>query len=155
MAMQASTAVPGLKKPVEIGEHLYCDGGLVCNLPIQHVREMGADFVIAINIDEYLTDVPISKFRKAGSMSQQALRIQLASEDDQSVYKADVSLHPDTTGITLISRKKSDAVHGIDAGIKAARDAMPEIRQKLLARGVVLSPPKPKVSSNPAGDSAK
>lgn len=146
-ALQASTAVPGLKKPVQIGDHLYCDGGLVCNVPTRHVREMGADFIIAINIDEYLPDVPLKTFRKAGSMSQQALRIQLATEDDVSCKAADIFLHPDTTGITLISRKKSDAQRGIEAGVKAAREAMPEIKRKLLERGIVLKPAGSKIST--------
>jgi NTE family protein len=146
-ALQASTAVPGLKKPVQIGEQLYCDGGLVCNVPTRHVREMGADFIIAVNIDEFLPEVPLKTFRKAGSMSTQALKIQLATEDDTSCKAADVFLHPDTTGITLISRKKSDAQRGIEAGIKAAREAMPEIKRKLLAVGIVLKPVNPKVST--------
>ena len=149
-ALQASTAVPGLKKPVQIGDRLFCDGGLICNLPTKHVREMGADFVIAVNIDEMLSDVPLKTFRKAGSMSTQALKIQLAVADDALAKEAEISVHPDTTGITLISRKKSDGERGIEAGVKAARDAMPEIKKKLAAMGVVLTPPKPKVSTKAA-----
>lgn len=137
-AMQASSAVPGLKKPVEIGDKLYCDGGLINNLPVDHVREMGADFVIAVNIDEMLKDVPLHTFRKAGSMSQHALRIQLAHGDLPSADKADFAIHPDTTGIALISRKKRDARHGVECGIKAAREAMPELKRKLAAIGIVL-----------------
>lgn len=135
-AMQASTAVPGLKKPVEIDNHLYCDGGLINNVPVNHAREMGADFVIAVNIDEGLPDVPLSTFRKIGSMERQALRIQLANGDLQSCQKADVFIQPELTGITLISRKKSDGQRGIEAGIKAARAAMPELKRKLAAIGV-------------------
>jgi NTE family protein len=138
-ALQASTAVPGLKKPVQIGDNLYCDGGLVCNLPVSHVREMGADFVIGVDIDEYLNNVPLNKFRRVGSMSQQALRIQLATGDKTQGKLADVVIHPDTTGITLISRKKSDARRGIEAGEKAAREALPEIKRKLEALGVTLA----------------
>jgi NTE family protein len=154
-ALQASTAVPGLKKPVQIGDHLYCDGGLICNLPTKHVREMGADFVIAVNIDEYLNDVPLRTFRKAGSMSTQALKIQLAVSDDALAKEAEISVHPDTTGITLISRKRSDAERGIDAGVKAAREAMPEIRRKLEALGVKLHPPVPSKVSSSSDDSTK
>lgn len=137
-ALQASTAVPGLKKPVEIGDKLYCDGGLINNVPVDHVREMGADFVIAVNIDERLKDVPLHTFRAAGSMSRQALRIQLAHGDLPSCEKADISIHPDMTGVSLISRKKRDARHGVECGVKAAREAMPEIRKKLAAIGIVI-----------------
>lgn len=154
-AMQASTAVPGLKKPVQIGDRLYCDGGLICNLPTKHVREMGADFVIAVNIDEYLNDVPLKTFRKAGSMSTQALKIQLAVSDDALAKEAEISVHPDTTGITLISRKKRDAERGIEAGVKAAREAMPEIRRKLEAIGIKLHPVVPSKVSSSAETSTK
>jgi NTE family protein len=139
LAMQASTAVPGLKRPVQIGDHLYCDGGVVCNVPVSHAREMGADFVIAVNIDEFLEDEPLKNFRVFGSMSRQGLRIELASQDVPFCEKADVAIHPDTTGIGLVSRKKSDGQRGIDAGIKAARQAMPEIKRKLSALGVMTA----------------
>ncbi|CAN5517579.1 patatin-like phospholipase family protein [soil metagenome] len=138
-AMQASTAVPVLKAPVQIGDKLYCDGGVVCNVPVRHVSEMGADFVIAVDIDEPLSDVPIKTFQRTGSMAKQAVRILLSHADEPLLAKADIAIHPDTAGITLISRKKSDGQRGIDAGIKAAREAMPEIKRKLTALGVVLN----------------
>jgi NTE family protein len=137
VALQASTAVPGLRKPVEIGDELFCDGGLICNLPVPHVKEMGADFVIAVDIDESLDPVPLKTFRKPGSMSRQALKIQLADNDHIQYKSADVVIHPDTNGIGLISRKASDGRRGVEAGMKAAHDAMPEIKRKLAALGVL------------------
>lgn len=141
LAMQASTAVPGLKKPVQIGEKLYCDGGLINNVPVNHVREMGADFVIAVDIDEKLKDEPLTKFKGLGSMARQALRIQLATLDELSDEKADFYIHPDTTGINLVSFKKSDGAHGIKAGEIAARRAIPEIKKKLEALGIRTEQP--------------
>jgi len=137
LAMQASTAVPGLKKPVEIGNRLYCDGGVINNVPVDQVKAMGADFVIAVDIDETLRDQPLTNFRKVGSMARQAMRIQLAAFDAPSAKQADVYIHPDTTGINLVSFNKADGQKGIDAGIAAARAAMPEIKRKLAALGVI------------------
>lgn len=145
-AMQASTAVPGLRKPVEIDGHLFCDGGLINNLPVDHVKALGADFIIAVNIDELMETVPISHFRKAGSVSTQALKIQLYNLDKRPGQMADVTIHPDTTGISLISRKKSDGCRGIEAGETAARAAMPEIRRKLAALGLELPSKQASVS---------
>jgi NTE family protein len=48
-AVMATTAVPGLLKPVEIGQCRLVDGGILNNLPVDHTRALGADFVIAIN----------------------------------------------------------------------------------------------------------
>lgn len=49
-AVMASSAVPGFFEPVRIDDRILADGGLVDNLPIDVVREMGADFVIAVDI---------------------------------------------------------------------------------------------------------
>lgn len=141
VAMEASAAVPGLKKPVQIDDCLYCDGGLVCNVPVRHVREMGADFVIAVDIDEQLKPVPLDKFRAPGSVGKQALRIQLATQDVQLCDKADFVIHPNTDGISLISRKDTDDRRGVQSGIAAARLAMPELRRKLAALGITCTAP--------------
>jgi len=140
IAMQASTAVPGLKKPVQIGDNLYCDGGLISNVPSEQVREMGADFVIAVDIDEQLNPVPLANFRVPGSVSKQALRIQLASQDIPYCAAADFVIHPNTTGISLISRNKKDGRRGVRSGITAARLAMPELKRKLAAIGIICTP---------------
>lgn len=138
IALQASTAVPGLRKPVQIDDNLFCDGGLICNLPVNHVREMGADFVIAVDIDERLNPTPLKKFRVPGSVSKQALRIQLAHGDKLLSKDADIIIHPNTDGISLISRKANDGQRGYQSGVEAARQMMPELKRKLAALGVSL-----------------
>lgn len=138
-ALQASTAVPGLRKPVEVNGKLFCDGGLIRNVPVAHARELGADFVIAVDIDERLHDVPLEKFRVPGSVSRQALKIQLADSDHLWRKDADFVIHPNTDGITLISRKASDGQRGFQAGVDAARAAMPELKRKLASLGVQLA----------------
>jgi NTE family protein len=50
LAVRASSAVPGIFQPVAIGAHTYVDGGLVAPVPVSFARQMGADFVIAVNI---------------------------------------------------------------------------------------------------------
>lgn len=53
-----------------------------------------------------------------------------------SDQKADCYIHPDTTGIALVSFKKGSGEHGLEAGEAAARKAIPEIKKKLAALGV-------------------
>jgi len=50
-AILASLAVPPIFKPVEYENYLLSDGGLSNPLPANVVREMGADIVIAVNLD--------------------------------------------------------------------------------------------------------
>ena len=49
-AVRASSSVPGVIEPVEINGRLLGDGGVSNNLPVDVVREMGADYVIAVDL---------------------------------------------------------------------------------------------------------
>ena len=49
-AVRASMAIPGFFTPVEWDGKLLTDGGTADNMPVDVVREMGADIVIAIDI---------------------------------------------------------------------------------------------------------
>lgn len=53
-AMQASASVPGAVQPLEIEGRLLVDGGIANNLPVDIVREMGADIIIAVDIGSAL-----------------------------------------------------------------------------------------------------
>jgi NTE family protein len=50
MAVRASSAVPSVFQPVSIGGKTYVDGGLVAPVPVRFAKEMGAEFIIAVNI---------------------------------------------------------------------------------------------------------
>ncbi len=48
--VRASISIPGIFLPVERGGRILVDGGLVNPVPVSTVREMGADFIIAVNV---------------------------------------------------------------------------------------------------------
>ncbi len=48
--LRASAAVPGVFPPVELDDRLLVDGCVVNNLPVDVVRSMGADYVIAVDL---------------------------------------------------------------------------------------------------------
>ena len=62
-SLRASMSVPGVFAPVKIDDRLLVDGGMANNLPVNVVREMGADIVIAVDIstplltEEQLTSI--------------------------------------------------------------------------------------------------
>jgi NTE family protein len=49
-AVRASCAIPGVFTPLERGEQILVDGGVLNNLPVSVAREMGADYVIAVDL---------------------------------------------------------------------------------------------------------
>jgi NTE family protein len=50
-AVRASISMPGVFTPVKISNTILVDGGLVNPVPVSVVRKMGADLVIAVNLN--------------------------------------------------------------------------------------------------------
>ena len=138
-AMQASCAVPGLRKPVQIGDDLFCDGGVVSNVPVDECRKMGADIVIAVCVDERFNAEPLAHFRKIGSVSDRLIKLQLHDNAQPRTARADLVIHPNVDGVSLISTKKDDAKKALKAGREAAMAAIPEIRKKLAEAGLQVA----------------
>lgn len=69
-AIMASTCIPGVFSPVEFNNQLLVDGGIVENIPIDTVRNMGAEYVIGVDLNaiktynkpEGILDVMINSF---------------------------------------------------------------------------------------------
>lgn len=62
-AVRASMALPGLLTPARAGERWLVDGGLVNPVPVSLCRAMGAEVVIAVNLNgdivgKHMTDLP-------------------------------------------------------------------------------------------------
>lgn len=130
-AIQASAAIPFLRKPVCWQGRLLVDGGVTCNLPVEAARTLGADFVIAVDVNDNLVPKTEKSFHKIGSVTRRALDMHLAEIDKNSIRQADLVVHPDVTNIALLSRKIKDARRAIAAGEKSARDLIPELRRRL------------------------
>ena len=130
-ALQASSALPGLCEPVRIGNELFVDGGVVDNIPVDVARFMGADIVIAVNVNERFEVVPPEGFKPVGSVAKRIVTLQLASDASLHLQAADFVIHPDVDGIGLTSTKIKDARTAIEAGEKAAWEAIPVIQEKL------------------------
>ena len=137
-ALQASSAVPALRKPVQIGSQLFVDGGAAENVPVDQAMKLGADIIIAVNVDEDFSEVPLETFRKPGSMGKRMLTWDLWDSDSKLCAKANVTIKPQVTGIGLISRSKKEGTQALEAGEVAARSKVPEIKRVLAAHGMVM-----------------
>ena len=135
-ALQASSAVPGLREPVQIGNQLFVDGGVVNNIPVDVARAMGADIVIAVDVDERLRTAPLDSFKAIGSVAKRILTLQLASSDAVQLQKADFVIHPNVDGIGLLSTKPKDAMQALQAGEKSTWDVIPSIKAKFKQLGM-------------------
>ncbi len=125
-AMRASMSIPGLFSPIEVRGHLLGDGGLVDNLPVDVVRAMGAQLVIAVNIGTPLAprEQLSSVFGLTGQMinilTEQNVRVQLAS-----LRSDDVLISPDLGALS--SADFGRAAEFIRLGEEAARALAPQL----------------------------
>ncbi len=131
--MRASMSVPAAFAPVEIDGRLLVDGGLVNNLPVDVVRAMGADIVIAVNIGTPL--LPREQLGSIFGIGMQMLNIlteQNVRTSIASLTPNDVLIVPDLSAVT-----SADFKLGADAmkrGAEAVRGVLP------LLSGYALSP---------------
>ncbi len=74
-AVRASMSAPGALKPVRLDGRLLVDGGLVNNLPVQVVKDMGADILIVVDVGFPLLDE--EKLDSVLAVSNQMLTIMI------------------------------------------------------------------------------
>ena len=144
-AVRATIALPGLLAPLEREGQLLVDGGLMDNLPVDIVRQMGADVVIAVDIAtdqdavilfaEELHRHPLVPNGLVDTLEVLWRSVDyLTKEVNRRVLEEcppDLLIHPvipaGVTAITGFTR----ADETIAAGEKAAIDALPKIQALL------------------------
>jgi NTE family protein len=127
-AVRASSSIPGVFEPVEIHGKHYVDGGVVSPIPVDAARQLGADFVIAVDISAAPDGSNPQGMMNIVGQSIDIMGRQLAAQESA---RADVVIRPDLRGIgpTAFEQKNQ----AILEGEKAALAAMPAIRAKLAA----------------------
>jgi NTE family protein len=126
MAVRASSAVPGVFQPVEIGGRDYVDGGLTSPVPAQSARTMGADFIIAVDISNVSRR---DKLTGTLDVLLQTFTIMGHAISRHELEDADVVIRPKTAAV---SSTDFEGRHlAILEGEKAAAAIMPELKARL------------------------
>jgi len=128
-AIQASMSIPGGLPPVEVDGLTLGDGAAVRNLPVDVVRDMGADVVIAVDLTAPLYDA--QELRTAIDVSVQSSRIatlQNTLPQRESLTPGyDVLLRPELRDIATIDFRS--LVRAISRGSEVARDSTGALRR--------------------------
>ena len=150
MAMRASMSIPGVFQPAEVDGRILLDGGLADQVPIDVVRAMGADVVIAVDVGTPLAalDRDASLLQVVGQMSGM-MTVGNTRRALATLTPADVLIVP-ALGDAVATKDfaKADAALAIGAraadaaGPALARHAVPEA-QWLAARGAQTRPATP------------
>jgi len=129
-AVKASVALPIVFQPVKRGEELLVDG-VFCNpVPADVVREMGADFVIAVDVSSRWINMT-KELVTPGNMealirhSYLAIEYQLARK---VLKQADIVLRPPVMTYDWLEFFRADEI--IKAGYRETKANLAEIREK-------------------------
>lgn len=127
-AVHASCAIPGVFEPVMHEGKLLVDGGVVDAIPIEVARAKGADVVVAVDVSEDLGNVNIKNML---DVMLQSTNIMAAVNVASRKAGADVIVQPKVGGVGMLDFGQKKVC--MDAGIEAARAAVPRIRAAIAA----------------------
>lgn len=116
-AIRASMSFPGIVTTCDYDRYNFIDGGTKDNLPIQVLKDMGADVTIGLSFD-------ISKYNKTNSFFNVMLRaVDIYSQRDvvKAQKQADLAIEIDTKGSSLLTMGDNTVEQCIYAGYATIR----------------------------------
>ncbi len=129
-AMRASMAIPGAFKAVEWGDKTLVDGGMINNLPVDVVRAMGADIVIAIDLSNEQhesRDFSLKDLVGIGGILDWAVSRPDWKKHNENRADADVLITPNLEGYDVMSFSLESISDMIARGERAARQVKPQL----------------------------
>ncbi|MFC2113591.1 patatin-like phospholipase family protein, partial [Bacteroidota bacterium] len=123
--MSASMAIPTVFAPIEIEGKLYIDGGVVNNFPVDHVKEMGADILIGVDVG--FTPRTAKDEMNLLQIMEQTVFMASHSRMEKNRALCDIYIKPDLSGYNASSFNSGDTL--IARGQRAALPFLDQFRQ--------------------------
>jgi NTE family protein len=130
-AVHASCSIPGFVTPVDIDGQLLVDGGIVDNLPVDLARDLGADYVVGV-------DIFMPNYRRGHGLFGTGLTTieTLIRNAGGGVSRADFLIKPDTAGKTYTRFSQHREL--ISEGEQSTRACLPELINDLRMNGLII-----------------
>lgn len=124
-AMRASIAIPSIFTPIRIEDRYLVDGGLVRNMPVEDVINLGADYVLGVNVSTQLQAE--SQLQSLLSILNQTISIAMLENIRDQEFLADKILRPELSDFSI--QDFGDAEEIIKLGEISAREYYDELKQ--------------------------
>lgn len=125
-AVMASSAVAAVFPPVQLGERLLVDGGIISEVPVEAACKLGADFVLAVNVG---SQVFHDKFRHGMDILFQTDEIRSYELTRLKLKLADFVITPGVQRISWAAFSKGEEC--IYEGEKAAEEAITRLKSAI------------------------
>lgn len=119
-AMRATMSIPTIFAPVEWGDSLLIDGGALNNLPVDVVRSMGAEFVIAVDVGDFHKDR--KKLKSMINVLKQTFNLPLQERIHKHQQMSNLLITPKTEIFSSSNFSKKAIRRIIQAGNEAAKE---------------------------------
>lgn len=124
-AVRASCSVPGVVTPRRLNGRLLCDGGISNNLPVTAVRQLGADYVIGVDVFRHAPRWP-----RLGPLGRGLTAVEIMVEHaGGGLNEADCLIAPDLSGKTYVRFGRRDELKQL--GQHATQACLRQICQDL------------------------
>jgi phospholipase, patatin family len=104
IAVRASSSYPAIFAPCIYNKHKFVDGGILDNIPVEEVKKIGADKVIAVRFKLNKTSRTIG----LRSTLNKAIDIMFSKIEGEEVKKADYVIEIDTQDVNPFDFKQSN-----------------------------------------------
>ncbi|MCH8014537.1 MAG: patatin-like phospholipase family protein [Candidatus Dadabacteria bacterium] len=133
-AIRASTSIPGIFKPVIFEDKLLVDGGVLESVPVQAVHNLGADFVVAVDLLSDLSMSHGSKQRKTPSILEVVQRSSIITQRKITEYKfkenpPDIVIRPPLSEVKVMDFHNGKSI--MEIGRVAAQKVIPELLERI------------------------
>ncbi len=108
LALRSTMSLPGIFTPVRSGKHLYADGFLLDNLPIDVGKEMGPEVTLGIHLETAPLD-PKTDLSSFGVLGQ-SISVMSAVNEIRSMELADILVTVPLQKYTSLDYSKADAI---------------------------------------------
>jgi len=128
LAVRASMAIPFVFELVDCGKRELADGGLSSPVPIRAVKELGADIVIGVRIEDKLGD---SKRKNIYSMAERSITIMQHNLSEYELKECNILIDPYFADYGILGIHKiiqGRASEAMKEGEKVAREKIQEIK---------------------------
>jgi len=122
-AVRASMAIPGVFTPVELNGRILADGGMVQNIPVETVRDMGADAVIAVELHYPPGD--IGQLGTLVGVLSRAIDVMITQNEHHSLAFAKAKVRVEMKGFAITDYNRVDEL--VQLGYKAAASEAAEL----------------------------
>ncbi len=122
-AVMASTCIPGIFVPIMNDDQVLVDGGVVENVPVLSLQEMGAEYIIGVDLNAKMN---ITRPGNILEVLLNTVNITLMNVTRLQTDKADLILTPDLSDFNLYDTDQVSDL--IEKGYQETKDILKKIK---------------------------